>query len=60
MFEIEGDTRIEIATFFREFQLMVFVSDDNSLLVDQNTNRFLVSTDIEPQITYSTIRDFTS
>ena len=28
--------------FLREFQSIVFASDDNSLLSDQNTNQFLV------------------
>ena len=28
--------------FLREFYLMAFISDDNSLLSNQNTNQFLV------------------
>ena len=44
---------IYIYIFWREFQLiMAFTSDDNSLSSDQDTN--------QPQIFYSTIRDFTS
>ena len=27
--------------FFLEFQLMIFTSDDNSLLLNQDTNQFL-------------------
>ena len=33
-------------------------SDDNSLSSDQDTNQFLVQTEIEPQISYTIIRDF--
>ena len=38
---------------------MTFTSDDISLSSDQDTNQFLVQGGIEPQISYSTIRDFT-
>ena len=44
----------------REFQPMAFALDDSSLLLDQDTNQFLVQTNIEPRISYSTIKDFTS
>ena len=44
----------------REFQPMTSALDDNSLLLGQDTNKFLVQTNIEPRISYSTIRDFTS
>ena len=39
---------------------MTFTSDDISLSSDQDTNQFLVQVGIEPQISYSTIRDFTN
>ena len=39
---------------------MASTLDDNSLSLDQDTNQFLVQAGIEPQISYSTIRDFTS
>ena len=39
---------------------MTSALDDSSLLLDQDTNQFLVQTNIEPRISYSTIRDFTS
>ena len=37
---------------------MASTSDDSSLLSDQDTNKFLVLALIEPQISYTTIRDF--
>ena len=46
--------------FFRKFQPMTFAPDHNSLSSDQDTNQFLVYAKIEPQISYTTIRDFTS
>ena len=46
--------------FFKEFQLMAFAFDDNFLSSNQDTNRFLVLARIEPQISFSTIRDFTN
>ena len=51
---------IYIYIFFleREFQPMASVSDDSLLSSDQDINQFLVG--IEPQISYTTIRDFTS
>ena len=39
---------------------MVSAPDDSSLSSDQDTNQFLVQAGIEPQISYTTIRDFTS
>ena len=39
---------------------MMSAPDNNSLLSDQDTNKFLVLTGIEPQISYTTIKDFTS
>ena len=39
---------------------MVFAPDDSSLSLDQDTNQFLVWAEIEPQISYTTIRDFTN
>ena len=51
------------STFFffkREFQPMASSPDDSSLSLDQDTNQFLVYARIEPQISYTTIRDFTS
>ena len=39
---------------------MVSAFNDNSLSSDQDTNWFLVLAEIEPHISYSTIRDFTS
>ena len=38
---------------------MKYAYNDNSLSSNQDTNRFLVYVGIEPQISYSTIRDFT-
>ena len=46
--------------FFREFQPMVSAPNNNSLSSNQDTSRFLVEAGIEPQISYSTIGDFTS
>ena len=46
--------------FLRELQLMASASDGNSLSSDQDINQFLVLVEIEPQISYATIRDFTS
>ena len=46
--------------FFREFQPMTSAPDDSSLSSDQDTNQFLVLLGIKPQISYTTIRDFTS
>ena len=46
--------------FFREFYPRASALDNNSLLSDQDTNQFLVQVEIEPQISYITIRDFTS
>jgi len=31
-----------VELFFREFQLMVFIPDDSTLLSDPDTNQFLV------------------
>ena len=45
--------------FLREFQPMTSAPDDSFLSSDQNTNKFLVYAEIEPQISYTTIRDFT-
>ena len=39
---------------------MMSAPDNNSLLSDQDTNKFLVQAEIEPQISYITIKDFTS
>ena len=39
---------------------MVSAYDDSSLSLDQDTNQFLVEAEIEPQISYTTIRDFIS
>ena len=39
---------------------MTSTFDNNSLSSDQDTNQFLVQVGIEPQISYTTIRDFTS
>ena len=39
---------------------MASALDDNFLSSDQDTNQFLVYAGIEPQISYLTIRDFTS
>ena len=44
--------------FFKKFQHITSTSDDSSLLSNQDTNQFLVYVRIEPQISYSTIRDF--
>ena len=38
---------------------MKFAYNDNSLLSNQDTNRFLMYARIELQISYSIIRDFT-
>ena len=38
---------------------MTSTPDDSFLSSDQNTNKFLVYVEIEPQISYTTIRDFT-
>ena len=46
--------------FFREFQHMVSAPNDNSLSSNQDTNQFLVQAEIELQISYTTMRDFTS
>ena len=46
--------------FFKEFQLMTSTSDGNSLLSNQDTNQFLVYAMIEPQISYSTVKNFTN
>ena len=46
--------------FLREFQPMASAPDDSSLSSDQDTNQFLVEAGIESQISYTTIRDFTS
>ena len=46
--------------FFREFQPMTSALDDSSLSSDQDTNQFLVQAEIEPQISYTIIRDFTN
>ena len=37
-----GDVNEKTTIFFREFQPMTFAHDDSSLLLDQDTNRFLV------------------
>ena len=39
---------------------MASAPDDSSLSSDQNTNQFLVYAGTELQISYTTIRDFTS
>ena len=39
---------------------MAFTPNDSSLLSNQDTNKFLMYAGIEPKISYSTIRDFTS
>ena len=39
---------------------MASAPDDSSLSSDQDTNQFLVEAGIESQISYTTIRDFTS
>ena len=39
---------------------MMSTPDNNSLPSNQDTNQFLVYVEIKPQISYSTIRDFTS
>ena len=39
---------------------MTSAPDDSSLSSDQDTNQFLVQVEIEPQISYTIIRDFTS
>ena len=39
---------------------MVSAPNNNSLSSNQDTSRFLVEAGIEPQISYSTIGDFTS
>ena len=44
--------------FLKKFQPITSTSDDSSLLSNQDTNQFLVYVRIEPQISYSTIRDF--
>ena len=44
--------------FLREFQLMASTPNNNSSLLDRDINQFLVYVGIEPQIFYSTIRDF--
>ena len=36
---------------------MAYVSDDSSLSSDQDTNQFFVQVEIEPQISYTTIKD---
>ena len=46
--------------FFLEFQPMTSASNNNFLLSDQDANRFLVLTEIKLQISYSTIKNFTS
>ena len=46
--------------FLKEFQSMASAPDDSSLISDQDTNQFLVWAGIEPQISYTTIRDFIS
>ena len=46
--------------FERVFQLIAFTPDDSSLLLGQDTNQFLVLVKIEPQISYTIIKDFTS
>ena len=45
--------------FFREFQPMTSTPDNSSLSSDQYTNKNLVKAEIKPQISYTTIRDFT-
>ena len=49
-----------IILFFREFQPMTSASDNSSLLSNQDIDQFLMQARIEPQISYSTIKDFTS
>ena len=54
----DGTKRLVI--FLREFQFTASISDNSSLLSNQDTNWFLVKTRIEFYITYLTIRDFTN
>ena len=49
-----------ISFFYRKFQPMASASDNSSLSSNQDTDQFLVLARIELQISYSTIRDFTS
>ena len=46
--------------FLRWYQPITSILDHNSLSSNQKTNRFLVYAEIESQIFYSTIKDFTS
>jgi len=46
--------------FNRKFQPMASAPDHNSLSLDQDTNQFLVYAEIESQISYTTIINFTS
>ena len=39
---------------------MTYIPDDSFLLSDQDTNQFLVYAEIELQIFYLTIKDFTN
>ena len=44
--------------FERKFKSMASAPNNSSLLSDQDTNKFLVLAWIEPQISYTTIKDF--
>ena len=46
--------------FFFKFQLMAPAPDKRSLSSNQDINQFLVYAEIKPQISYTTIRDFTN
>ena len=46
-----------IQIILREFQLITSDSNNNFLLLDQDTNRFLVQVQIKRQISYTIIRD---
>ena len=46
--------------FFERVSIYGVHSDDSFLSLNQDTNRYLVEAEIEPQISYSTIRDFSS
>ena len=50
----DGTKRLVI--FLREFQFTASISDNSSLLSNQDTNWFLVKVEIEFHISYLTIR----
>ena len=62
-YKLEYHRKLDFAKLFffflREFQPMTSAPDDSSLSSDQDTNQFLVQVGIEPQISYTTIKDFT-